>query len=72
MTHLSVQTEPDSFFEPALLRSKTSTTFDSSIEDLFIGFKQRLYSDILLFIFSSTAYIIKFSIHLCSKLFFVF
>jgi hypothetical protein len=34
-------------------------------------FKQRLYSNILLFIFISTTYIIKLSIYLCSKFFFL-
>jgi hypothetical protein len=29
ISHLSVQTKPDSFFKPALLRSKTSTTCES-------------------------------------------
>jgi hypothetical protein len=30
MSHLSVQTKLDSFFRPALLRSKTSTSSESS------------------------------------------
>jgi hypothetical protein len=29
----SVQTKPDSFFKPALLRSKTSTTSESTIDE---------------------------------------
>jgi hypothetical protein len=33
MSHLSVQTELDSFFKPALLRSETSTTSESSIDE---------------------------------------
>jgi hypothetical protein len=33
MSHLSVQTKLDSFFKPALLCSKTSTTSESSIDD---------------------------------------
>jgi hypothetical protein len=33
MSHLSVQTELDSFFKRALLLSKTSTTSDSSIDE---------------------------------------
>jgi hypothetical protein len=44
MSHLSVQTKlGDSFFKPALLRSETSTTSESSIGEqiycLFIVFK---------------------------------
>jgi hypothetical protein len=33
MSHLSVQTQPDSFFKPALLRSETSATSESSIDE---------------------------------------
>jgi hypothetical protein len=33
MSHLSVQTKLDSFYKPALLRSKTSTTSESSIDE---------------------------------------
>jgi hypothetical protein len=34
ISHLSVQAELDRFFKPALLRSKTSTTSESSIDEL--------------------------------------
>jgi hypothetical protein len=33
MSHLSVQTKLDSFFKAALLRSKTSTTSESSVDE---------------------------------------
>jgi hypothetical protein len=33
MSHLSVQTKLDSFFKPALLRSETSTTSESSVDE---------------------------------------
>jgi hypothetical protein len=33
MSHLSVQTKLDSFFKPVLLRSKTSTASESSIDE---------------------------------------
>jgi hypothetical protein len=33
MSNLSVQTKRDSFFEPALLGSKTSTASESSIDE---------------------------------------
>jgi hypothetical protein len=33
MSHLSAQTKLDSFFNPALSRSKTSTTSESSIDE---------------------------------------
>jgi hypothetical protein len=33
MNHLSVQKKIDSFFKPALLRSETSTTSESSIDE---------------------------------------
>jgi hypothetical protein len=43
MSDLSVQTEHDSFFRPALLRSETSTTSESSIDEkiycTFVDFK---------------------------------
>jgi hypothetical protein len=32
LSHLSVQTKPDSFFKPALLRSKTSRTSEFSVD----------------------------------------
>jgi hypothetical protein len=32
-SHLSIQKKNDSFFKPALLRSKTSTTSESSIDE---------------------------------------
>jgi phosphate-selective porin len=32
MSHLSVQTELDSFFKPALLHSDTSTTYESLVD----------------------------------------
>jgi hypothetical protein len=45
----SVQTKLDSFFKPASLRSKTSTTFEPSMDEkmyyLFAVFKKGLYSD---------------------------
>jgi hypothetical protein len=33
MSHLPVQTKLDSFFKPALLHSKTSTTSEPSIDE---------------------------------------
>jgi hypothetical protein len=33
MSHLSVQTKLDSFFKPVVIRSKTSTTSESSIDE---------------------------------------
>jgi hypothetical protein len=33
MSHLSVQTKLDSFFKPALLRAKTNTASESSIDE---------------------------------------
>jgi hypothetical protein len=33
MSHLSIQTKLDSFFKPALLHSKTSTTSESSVDE---------------------------------------
>jgi hypothetical protein len=33
MSHLSVQTKLDSFFKPALFRSKTITTSEPSIDE---------------------------------------
>jgi hypothetical protein len=45
----------------------------NALSFFFAVFKQMLYSDILLFIITSTTYIIKISIHLCCKgFFFVF
>jgi hypothetical protein len=42
MSHLSDKTKLDSFFKPTLLRSKTSTNCESSIDEhcLFIYFHQ--------------------------------
>jgi hypothetical protein len=33
MSHFSVQTKLDSFFEPALLRSKRSTTSETHVDE---------------------------------------
>jgi hypothetical protein len=38
MTYLSVQTKLDGFIKPALLRSETSTTSESSINEKTIVF----------------------------------
>jgi hypothetical protein len=50
MSHLSVQTKPDSLFKPVLLRSKTSASSGASIDEQmylsFYSFEIRLYSDI--------------------------
>jgi hypothetical protein len=69
MSHLSVQTKLARFFKPAFLRSKTKYNFWIFYRWInvlsFYSFKQRLYSDILLFIFIRSTYVIKFSIYLC-------
>jgi hypothetical protein len=62
MSRLSVQTKLDSFFKPALLRSKTSTTSESPVGE------QKFY--LFVFLNKGSIYITKFSIYLCSKFFF--
>jgi hypothetical protein len=67
MNHLSVETKLDSFFKPALLRSK-----QVQINFFYIILNKGSTVIFLLFIFISTIYIIKFSIYLCSKFFLSF
>jgi hypothetical protein len=66
MSHLSVQTEHDSFFKPALLRSKQVQLLSpvSINKDIvFLEFLNKGSTVVFfLFIFISTTYIIKFSI----------
>jgi hypothetical protein len=76
MRNLSVQTEPDSFFKPTLLRLEKQVQLLSLLStnkcSLFLWFLNKGSTVIfLLFIFLGTIYIIKFSIYLCSE-FFVF
>jgi hypothetical protein len=68
MSHLSAQTEIDSFFKHALLLKKNTST---TSELLWIN-KYIIYSDTFLSIFISTTYIITFYIYLSSKFHFVF
>jgi hypothetical protein len=73
MNHLSVQKNLDTFFKPASLRSKTSTTSEPSIDEnvfQFTVFKQRLCSDIRL-ISSALLISLNFPI-ICFLIFFYF
>jgi hypothetical protein len=75
MSHMSVQTQVVTYFKLTLLRSKevelpSPLSVNKPIVLLQFVIKT-LCSDIWLFIFISTTYIIKFSIYLCYNFIFV-
>jgi hypothetical protein len=72
MSHLSVQTRLDTFYKFALLRSKTSTTSESSIDEQMHFLFKGLYSDTFYIYFLQHYLHLKFSTYLCSTFFFFF
>jgi hypothetical protein len=74
-SQLSVQTRLDGFLKPALLRSKQVQLLSLLLTNKCIVFLQYLNkgSTVIFYLLSSAlAYVIKFSIYLCSKFIFVF